>query len=102
MPFLIFTKNTKILKGIFPDDFGQVYNDNTYRFVHIDVDIYQSARDVFEHIWSRMEHGGCVVFDDYGNMYTSGVTELCEKLSSEIADGIFLYNMNKHGIFVKL
>lgn len=93
---------TKILRGIFPDDFGKDCDGNTYRFVHIDVDIYQSAKDVFSYVWHRMEHGGCVVFDDYGNMYTSGVTELCEELASQVNDGIFLYNMNKHGVFVKL
>lgn len=93
--------NVKILKGIFPDDFGNQFDDTKYRFVHIDVDIYESAKDVFNYIWPRVEHGGCVVFDDYGNMYTSGVTELCDNLAMELSDGFFVYNMNKHGVFIK-
>ena len=37
-------ENVTILKGIFPDDTGQVISENRFRLCHIDVDTYQSAK----------------------------------------------------------
>ena len=36
-----------------------------YRFVHVDVDLYQPTRDSFEYFWPRLVPGGIVVCDDY-------------------------------------
>ena len=36
------------------------------RYCHIDVDVYQSARDVLEWVWGRLCIGAIVVYDDYG------------------------------------
>jgi O-methyltransferase len=36
-----------------------------YRFVHIDVDLYQPTRDSLEYFWPRLVPGGRVVCDDY-------------------------------------
>src|ERR1700743_1737009 len=41
--------NARILQGIFPDAFPEIAAKQ-FCFVHIDVDIYQSAKDVFEAI----------------------------------------------------
>lgn len=45
----------------FPDE-----PDARYRFVHVDVDIYQPTRDCFEYFYSRLVPGGIMVSDDYG------------------------------------
>lgn len=44
----------------FPDE-----PDARYRFVHVDVDIYQPTRDCFEYFYSRLVPGGMMVSDDY-------------------------------------
>lgn len=93
--------NTYIIKGIFPDDMKEIYKNNKYRFVHIDVDVYQSGKDIFEYIWPSVVKGGIVVFDDYGYTGTKGITTLCDELKNRIDDGTFIYNLNAHGIFVK-
>jgi len=36
-----------------------------YRFVHVDVDLYEPTRASFEYFWPRMVPGGVVVCDDY-------------------------------------
>lgn len=36
-----------------------------YRFVHVDVDLYQPTRDSFEYFWPRLVPGGVMVCDDY-------------------------------------
>jgi hypothetical protein len=40
-------------------------SDNRYRFVHVDVDLYQPTRDSFEYFWPRLVPGGIIVCDDY-------------------------------------
>lgn len=69
-------ENAKIIKGIFPEDFAQAMDREQFCFVHIDVDVFQSAKDVFDFVWPRMPVGGTVVFDDYGFHACGGVAKL--------------------------
>ena len=48
------------IPNAFPAD-----RDNRYRFVHVDVDLYQPTRDSFEYFWPRLVPGGVIVCDDY-------------------------------------
>lgn len=77
------------------------FDGKTYRFVHIDVDAYQSAKDIFNYIWNSMEIGGIVIFDDYGFTTTRGVALMLDEIMNSIQDGIFAENINGHGIFIK-
>lgn len=95
-------KNVQIVKGIFPDEVLERFTGKKYRFVHIDVDSYQSAKDVFNYVWQAMEIGGIVVFDDYGFAETKGVAIMLEEIHNSIQDGIFVGNINGHGIFIKI
>lgn len=95
-------KNVHIIKGIFPDDVSEQFEKKSYRFVHIDVDAYQSAKDVFNYVWKRLVIGGIVVFDDYGFVSTKGVAIMIEEICSSVQDGIFVGNINGHGIFIKI
>jgi len=49
------------LPEAFPDDPGA-----RYRFIHVDVDLYQPTRDSLEYFSPRMTPGGIIVCDDYG------------------------------------
>ena len=93
--------NVEIHKGIFPEEADSIFLNKTYRFVHIDVDIYESAKDIFFTIWKNVVNGGMVVFDDYGFVSTKGVTALLNEIKNTISDGIFYYNVNGHGVFIK-
>ncbi len=93
--------NVNIIKGVFPDDVADAFVEKKYRFVHIDVDIYDSAKDIFDFIWKSVESGGIVVFDDYGFTTTRGVTALLDEINDGITDGVFVHNINGHGIFIK-
>lgn len=42
--------------------------DKKFAFVHVDVDLYQSAKDCCEFFYERMPRGGVMIFDDYGFM----------------------------------
>jgi O-methyltransferase len=92
--------NVTLLHGVFPEETGQVIADQRLRLCHIDVDVYQSAHDVFEWAWPRLSVGGIVVFDDYGCPATPGVTRLVEQQRG-LPDRLLFHNLNGHGIIVK-
>lgn len=90
----------EILVGIFPDDSADQIASNTFRFCHIDVDIYQSAKDVFDWVWPRMVPGGIVVFDDYGFQSCPGVSRFVDEMRYG-PDRLYLHNLNGHAVLVK-
>lgn len=92
--------NTIICKGIFPDQTSHLLPNEPIAFCHIDVDVYNSAKDIFNFVWSKMLSGGIVVFDDYGFITTKGVTLLVNELKKQ-DDLICLYNLNGHAVFIK-
>lgn len=93
--------NVEILQGIFPDDTGSVIQDRKFRLCHIDVDVYQSAKDILDWIWGRMVPGSIIVFDDYGFLNCDGITHLVNEQRAH-SDRSVIYNLNGHGLIMKL
>lgn len=58
-------ENVSLHKGIFPDESGDVIKNESFRFVHLDVDNYKSYKDSLNFIYEKMIKGGIIVFDDY-------------------------------------
>ena len=95
-------KNCVILEGIFPEDTGGEVSEEVFSLVHIDVDVYRSARDVFEFVWERVSVGGVVVFDDYGFVSACpGIRRLVTELKSD-GDKLFLPGPSGHAYILKL
>ncbi len=92
--------NVRILEGTFPDETAHTIESGRFRLCHIDVDVYESARDVFEWCWTRLSLGGVVVFDDFGFHDCEGVTRLVTELATR-ADVLFLHNLNGHALLIK-
>jgi O-methyltransferase len=92
--------NVRILKGIFPDDTSNEVIHDKFRMCHIDVDVYQSAKDVLEWIWPKMVIGGVVIFDDYGFDRCNGIARLVDRYMN-YNDRIIIYNLNGHAIMIK-
>lgn len=57
--------NVKYYPGVIPKTFKSV-QDKRFSFVHIDVDIYPTARDCCQFFYNRIVTGGIMIFDDYG------------------------------------
>jgi O-methyltransferase len=93
--------NIKILRGTFPEETGHVVAAESFRLCHIDVDVYESGRDILAWVWPRLVRGGMVVFDDYGCLSTGGITRLVNEERSK-TDRLMLHNLNGHAVFVKL
>lgn len=93
--------NVTILRGVFPDDTGPMISARSFRLCHIDVDAYQSAKDVLTWVWPRLAVGGIVIFDDFGFSGTRGVATLVHE-SEANRDLVCVQNLNGHAIFVKV
>ena len=91
--------NTLILQGIFPEDTAHRVS-NKLSFVHCDVDVYESAKDIIDWSTPRLSRGGMIVFDDYGFSGCDGVTRLVNELRTENVF-FFVHNLNGHAIFIK-
>jgi len=87
-----------ILKGVFPDATGARMDGAAIKLCHIDVDTYQSAKDVFMWVWPRLVTGGVVIFDDYGFWGCEGVTTAVNELR---ASHFTLHNLNGHALVLK-
>lgn len=98
---LLGTDNIKILKGIYPEETGHEIKDMPIRFCHIDVDVYESAKDIINEIWPRVVKGGIIIFDDYGFRTTEGINTFVNEQRQE-KDRLVFYNLNGHAIMVKI
>ncbi len=92
--------NTRILEGVFPEDTAAGLEDSRFCFCHIDVDVYQGARDVTEWVLPRLNPGGIIVYDDYGFYGCEGVTEYVDSIASH-PSLTFVHNLNGHAIFIR-
>jgi O-methyltransferase len=57
--------NYTIIKSRFPECVSEL-GSQQFKFVHIDVDLYQSVKDCLEWFYPRMVSGGWLILDDYG------------------------------------
>ena len=93
--------NVCILKGVFPDETSDKVS-GPLAFLHVDVDVYESARDVLDWALPRLSIGSVIVFDDYGFASCDGITRLVEEFRDSHRNFLFLHNLNGHGVFVRL
>jgi O-methyltransferase len=93
--------NACILRGRFPQETGRLVSDRTFCLVHIDVDVYQSAKDCFDWSWPRLAIGGAIVFDDYGFERCVGVTRLVNEIDYGAMNAIMIHNINGHAVVIK-
>jgi O-methyltransferase len=93
--------NFAILQGVFPEETGEQVADKIFSLVHIDVDVYRSAKDAFRFVWDRLSPGGMVVFDDYGFISAcSGVYKFVNEVRDD-DDKLFFHNSNGQAYLVK-
>jgi O-methyltransferase len=92
--------DTVILTGAFPDDTHQAI-EGPIAFLHCDVDVYDSTRDIVEWCLPRLSPGAIMVFDDYGFFGCDGVTRYCDELRGRKGFR-FVHNLNGHAVFFRI
>lgn len=58
-------ENYRVYKGWIPDRFAEVA-DRTFRFIHIDVDLYEPTLASLQFFYPRLAPGGIILLDDHG------------------------------------
>ena len=92
-------KNFQVIKGIFPDALPANIQLNDIKLCHIDVDTFESAKDIFEYAWPRLVVGGIIIFDDYGFWGCEGVTHYVNSL--KLPHSHIVHNLNGHALIIK-
>jgi O-methyltransferase len=93
-------ENAVVVQGVVPDDLPPELSANRFRLCHIDVDVYESARDVLEWVWPRIPLGGIAVFDDFAFANVDGITRLVEEFRGR-PDGLVVHNLNGHALIIR-
>jgi O-methyltransferase len=89
----------QVLVGIFPEETGTMVQTRRFKFVHMDLDVYQGSRDAFEWLLPRLVIGS-IVFDDYGFALTGGARKFVDELENN-PDFVIVRNLNGHAVVVR-
>lgn len=92
--------NAVLVEGVLPDQTGSQIPPGPISLCHIDVDVYESARDIVAWVDDRVPPGGILVFDDYGFSSCVGVTRLVNEIR-ETGRWFSIYNLNGHAVLIK-
>ncbi|MBN9543511.1 MAG: class I SAM-dependent methyltransferase [Alphaproteobacteria bacterium] len=62
--------NVKLIKGLFKDTLPNFLSVNieNFSFIHVDCDLYQSTKDIFDIIETRITSGTVILFDELINV----------------------------------
>lgn len=75
--------NVDLVQGTFPET-GSEFEEESFAFVHLDVDLYLSTLAALEWFWPRMVKGGVIVVDDYRWARCPGVDKALEEFGQRI------------------
>lgn len=81
-----------IFKGWIPEIFQQL-PDQKYRFVHVDVDVYEPTLASLRYFFPKLSPGGAILCDDFGpwkNDHWPGCIRAVNEFSEEIGQQYFL------------
>ena len=95
--------NSIILSGIFPKKNYEPFNNRDLCFVHIDVDVYISTKEVLDFVNNKLVKNGLIIIDDYGFAGCEGATQAVKDfIEANKKSYILIHNINGHAILVKL
>jgi len=89
-----------LYKGWIPERFPEV-EDRQFKFVHIDVDLYQPYVDSITFFYPRLLEGGVMIFDDYGSAGFPGARKAVDELRERFKPSLSLSFPLGGGAWVK-
>ena len=75
--------NVKLLKGWIPKIFDLLDNKNLYKFVHLDVDLFEPTLDTLNYVFDKVVKGGVIITDDFGSISFPGNRKAWQKFFIE-------------------
>ena len=95
-------KNTKILKGIFPDNFTYKFKDYKFKLCHLDVNTFLSTKKSFYFLEKKIIKGGVIIFDDYGIYGADGIKKFIDQIYKKFSKSFFfIKNFQGQCILIK-
>lgn len=91
--------NATLFAGWIPDRFAEV-SDQSFAFVHIDVDLYGPTLDSLEFFYPRLVSGGIIILDDYGFLTCPGARKAADDYMSSKQE-IILHLPTGQGVIVR-
>ena len=82
--------NVNYLKGWVPEILDQIPDKKSWKFVHIDLDLYTPIKGAFEFFSKNMVPGGIILFDDYGSLYWPGARKAVDEVASRAGGNLVL------------
>jgi O-methyltransferase len=76
-------------RGWIPHSFGDLA-DRKFSFVHIDVDLEEPTRDSLAFFYPRMEAGGIIICDDYGQSICPGATRAVDRFLADKSEKMLM------------
>ena len=74
--------------------------ERSYRFVHIDLDLYEPTSGAIEYYFSRMVPGGIIICDDYGSLFWPGAKKALDEVGK--AHGLKILSLaSGQGVLIK-
>jgi len=76
-------ENVHLLKGWIPKIFNSLNKENLYKFVHIDVDLYEPTLTTLNYVFDKVVVGGVIITDDFDSNAFPGNRKAWQKFFIE-------------------
>jgi|TARA_B110000305_G_scaffold223264_1_gene267646 O-methyltransferase len=75
---------------------------NKIKLCHIDVNVYESTKEIFEYVDKKLVKGGIIIFDDFGIWGVDGVKKYIYEIHPKFRNKYyFLFNYMGQCILTK-
>ena len=91
-------KKINYYKGWIPSSFDQNRSDS-YKFVHVDVDLYVPTLESLKYFYPRLVAGGIILCDDYGSLRWPGAKQAVEEFCA--SNGGFIELSTGQALIIK-
>lgn len=86
--------NIRWVKGWIPESLSNLPEDARYRFVNVDVDMYEPTSGAFCYFWPKIVSGGMIVSDDY---HWPGAHKAINDLVASLPEASYHFHTNDDG-----